>query len=62
MAAVVTAILKEYYGVIIPGDIVLLASGVKVPADLRPIEVNELRVEEVALTGSWSLSGKRLIR
>lgn len=36
---------------LVPGDIVLLASGVRVPADLRLFEVNELRVEEAALTG-----------
>ncbi|MDO9611151.1 MAG: cation-transporting P-type ATPase [Serpentinimonas sp.] len=36
---------------LVPGDIVLLASGDKVPADLRLLEVRELRVEEAALTG-----------
>jgi len=36
---------------LVPGDIVTLASGAKVPADLRLFEVNELRAEEAALTG-----------
>ncbi len=36
---------------VVPGDIVFLASGDKVPADLRLVEVRSLRVEEAALTG-----------
>lgn len=36
---------------LVPGDVVLLASGDKVPADLRLLRVTELRVEEAALTG-----------
>ncbi|NUN23412.1 MAG: HAD-IC family P-type ATPase [Candidatus Jettenia caeni] len=36
---------------LVPGDIVLLTSGVKVPADLRLIRTVELRVEEAMLTG-----------
>ena len=36
---------------VVPGDIVLLEAGEKVPADLRLIEASGLRIEEAILTG-----------
>ncbi len=36
---------------LVPGDVVLLESGDKIPADLRLIETKNLRTEEAALTG-----------
>ena len=36
---------------LVPGDVVLLAAGDKVPADLRLLEARNLRIEEAALTG-----------
>lgn len=36
---------------LVPGDVVLLASGDRVPADLRLATERELRIEEAALTG-----------
>jgi magnesium-transporting ATPase (P-type) len=36
---------------VVPGDIVLLEAGERVPADVRLIEANGLRIEEAILTG-----------
>jgi potassium/sodium efflux P-type ATPase len=36
---------------LVPGDIVYLQSGDKVPADLRLLEIRSLQIEEAALTG-----------
>ncbi len=36
---------------LVPGDIIFLEEGMKVPADARLIDANELKVEQAALTG-----------
>ncbi|MHB8550510.1 MAG: cation-translocating P-type ATPase [Acidiferrobacterales bacterium] len=44
---------------LVPGDVVVLAAGDKVPADLRMLDGRELRVDEAPLTGESVPVGKR---
>jgi magnesium-transporting ATPase (P-type) len=43
---------------LVPGDIVLLESGDKIPADLRLVDAKNFRTEEAALTGESVPAGK----
>ena len=44
---------------IVPGDIIILSAGDKVPADARIIESRNLQINEAALTGEWISSSKK---
>ncbi|APR74713.1 Cation transporting ATPase [Minicystis rosea] len=46
---------------LVPGDVVFLESGDKIPADLRLFEVKNLRTEEAALTGESVPSDKSIL-
>ncbi len=55
--------IKEIYSTgLVPGDIVLIEMGDKVPADLRIIESNDLYVNESSLTGESQPVHKSLAR
>ena len=43
---------------LVPGDIIFLRAGYKVPADARIIEANNLKINESALTGEWLAAEK----
>jgi Ca2+-transporting ATPase len=43
---------------LVPGDLILIKSGDKVPADARLIETNNLKINESALTGEWLAADK----
>jgi len=43
---------------VVPGDIIFLKSGDKIPADARIIESHDLKVNESSLTGEWLASDK----
>ncbi len=43
---------------LVPGDIIVLTSGNKVPADARIIQANNLKVNESPLTGEWLVAQK----
>jgi Ca2+-transporting ATPase len=44
---------------IVPGDIIVLSPGEKVPADARIIEINNLKTNEMTLTGEWLPAEKK---
>jgi len=47
-------------GELVPGDIVILQSGVQVPADMRLVDAKHLMINEAPLTGEWLAVTKAL--
>lgn len=47
---------------LVPGDIVVIRAGDRIPADLRVIEAHNLRVEEAILTGESTVVEKAAMR
>lgn len=45
---------------VVPGDIVIIKNGMRVPADLRLIRAKKLAVNEAALTGEWQAVDKSI--
>ncbi len=45
---------------LVPGDIIVLSPGEKVPADARIIEATDLKTNEMALTGEWLPAEKKI--
>jgi len=45
---------------LVPGDIIILTSGNKVPADARLVQANNLKVNEASLTGEWLVAQKNI--
>ena len=45
---------------LVPGDVIILKPGFKVPADARLLEARELKVNESALTGEWMPAEKSI--
>jgi Ca2+-transporting ATPase len=44
---------------LVPGDVVLLEAGNRIPADVRFIETHQLKVDESTLTGESNTIDKR---
>lgn len=49
---------KVFQKEVVPGDVVFLRAGNKIPADARIIESHDLKINESSLTGEWLASDK----